>query len=123
LPNSHPDHGSPLPPWDDRITIQPKQGEFPHLRRIHERFKDKSFVMLSISLDDDCEAVRKMIAQEKLPWRHICEGGWESPLASLYNVLGIPRTVLIGPGGRIVAKGLRNTEMDPAIERLEEPFE
>jgi peroxiredoxin len=85
---------------------------------VAERFAGKGFVLLSISLDQDCEAARKMIKQEHLSWTHVCEGGFESAVAKLYNVMGIPTTYLIGPDGRIAAKDLREHAIDEAVARL-----
>ena len=40
-----------------------------------------------------------------------------------YNVLGIPQTMLIGSDGRIVAKGLRDVDLEMAVARLVESVE
>ncbi len=97
----------------------PCRGEFPHLRRVNEKFAGDRFVVLSISLDEDCEDARKMIEKEKLTWLHVCEGAWSgSKIAQLYNVMGIPSTWLIAPDGTIAKKGLREHDLDKAIGEL-----
>jgi peroxiredoxin len=97
----------------------PCRGEFPHLRRVHEKFAGERFVVLSISLDEDCDEARKMIEKEKLAWVHVCEGQWHgSRIAELYNVMGIPSTWLVGPDGRIAAKDLRGHHADKVIAEL-----
>lgn len=97
----------------------PCRGEFPHLRRVNEKFTGDRFMLLSISLDEDCGEARKMIEQEKLTWTHMCEGKWRgSRIAELYNVMGIPSTWLIGPDGKIAAKELRGHALDKTIGEL-----
>jgi peroxiredoxin len=93
-------------------------GEFPHLRRVHEKFADNDLMMVSISLDDDCDAAQRKIASERLAWTHVCEGWSESKIAQLYNVMGIPSTWLIAPNGTIAAKDLRGHDLDKAIGEL-----
>jgi peroxiredoxin len=96
----------------------PCRGEFPHLRRVWERFSGQGLVLLSISLDEDCDAARRMIDDEHLTWTHVCEGGWDNTLAKLYNVMGIPKAFLIDREGRIVAKDLREHDVDLAVAKL-----
>jgi peroxiredoxin len=97
----------------------PCRGEFPHLRRVNEKFAGDRFMVLSISLDEDCADARKMIEKEKLAWSHVCEGAWHgSRIAELYNVMGIPSTWLIGPDGKIAAKELRGHGADKAVAEL-----
>ena len=94
----------------------PCRGEFPHLRRVHEKFAGERFIMLSISLDEDCDKARNMIEKENLAWTQVCEGEWSgSQIAQLYNVMGIPSTWLIAPDGRIANKDLREHDLDKAI--------
>lgn len=94
-------------------------GELPHLRRVNEQFAGDRFTLLSISLDDDCDAARAMIAEKNMAWRHVCEGSWDgSKIAQLYNVMGIPSAFLIAPDGTIAAKKLRGHDLDKAISEL-----
>jgi peroxiredoxin len=97
----------------------PCRGEFPHLRRVNEKFAGDRFMILSISLDEDCDTARKMIEKEKLAWTHVCEGAWHgSRIAELYNVSGIPSTWLIGPDGAIAAKDLRHHALDKGVAEV-----
>lgn len=59
-----------------------------------------------------------MIEQENLAWTHICDGGWDSELAALYHVTGIPQTFLVDQAGRIHARGLRREQLDRAVAEL-----
>jgi peroxiredoxin len=97
----------------------PCRGEFPHLRRVNEKFASDRFTLLSISLDENCDEARAMIAKEKMAWNHVCEGQWSgSRIAEMYNVMGIPATFLIGPDGKIAAKDLRHQGLDKGIAEV-----
>lgn len=96
----------------------PCRGELPHLRHVAEAFASKPFSLVSISLDNDVEKARGMIEKENLAWVHLCDGGWDSELATLYHVTGIPQTFLLDQAGRIHARGLRGKELDRVIAEL-----
>lgn len=93
--------------------------ELPHLKRVAKAFADQPFTLISISLDDDIEAAKHMIAKKSMAWTHILAGGWDdTALAQLYGVMGIPELFLIDPAGRIYAKGLRGREIDKGVAKL-----
>ena len=59
-----------------------------------------------------------------MPWRHaFLEGGWKSPVCEAYGVKSIPKAVLVGPDGRIVASGadLRGDSLEPTLGKFLEP--
>jgi thiol-disulfide isomerase/thioredoxin/ankyrin repeat protein len=94
-------------------------GELPHLKRVAKAFADKPFTLLSISLDDDVEAAKRMIKQKDMAWSHVLEGGWgENELPALYGVMGIPQLFLIDQQGRISARSLRGHDIDAAVAAL-----
>lgn len=86
----------------------PCRGEMPHLHQAWERYKGRPFAILSLSFDrskGDIAAFRKQPGTP-MPWTHAyVEGGFEHPLAKAYGVHGIPRPLLVGPDGKIVAVG------------------
>ena len=44
--------------------------------------------------------------------------GWGSPAAKLYNVEAVPRTVLVGPDGNIMAFDLRGEQLIDAVRKM-----
>jgi alkyl hydroperoxide reductase subunit AhpC len=76
----------------------------PHLHAACERFKDRNFTILSLSLDR--RPAHVAVFREKhwpMPWLHaFLAGGFENELAQRFDVLGIPRPILVGPSGIIV---------------------
>lgn len=100
----------------------PCRRENPHLVKTYERFKDKGFEILGVSLDKatDKEKWLKAIEKDGLTWKQVSDlKGWDNEAALLYEVRAIPMNFLIDPQGKIIAKELRNEDL---VEKLEEIF-
>lgn len=96
--------------------------EHPHLIKAYEKYKDKGFTILSVSLDDakDKDKWIEAIKKDGLPWQQVCDlKGRDNEVAKMYGIKGIPQSVLIGPDGTIVAKNLRG---DDLLVKLNELF-
>src|SRR5262249_10262264 len=91
--------------------------ELPELQAIHDRFgKNPRFAMLSLSLDAEKDAPRKLVAEKGLSWPQGFLGGWvEKGVQDAYHVEAIPMTFLIGPDGKLLAAGLRGQAMSPFV--------
>ena len=101
-------------------------GEMPNLHKAWSRFKDKGLEILSLSLDRKVEHITRYRAQgpAPMPWKHaFLEAGWQSPESLAYGVKSIPKPVLVGPDGRIVANGgdLRGESLQKTLGKLLEP--
>ncbi len=90
----------------------PCRKENPNVVAAYNKFKDKNFTILGVSLDDDKEKWQAAITKDGLPWTHVSDlKGWESIAARTYNVESIPTNFLVGPDGKIVARDLRGEEL------------
>ena len=86
---------------------------------MYERFKDKGFEILGVSLDNNEARWRSAVVADKLSWKHVSElQGWSGTVNRQYKVTGIPNTVLIDPQGRIVAKNLRGAELEGKLAEI-----
>lgn len=96
--------------------------ELPAIHKIYEKFKDKNFVVLSVSFDREAGDVTKFRnGKFKMPWMHVfSEGVWESEAAKAFEVSGIPKPILIDPNGKIVAleEDLRSDKLEKTLERF-----
>lgn len=93
----------------------PCREENPNIVKQYAAFKDKGFDILGVSLDDDKGDWLRAITYDNLTWNHVSElKRWDSKVAQMYKVEGIPASFLIDPSGRIVAKNLRG----PALEKF-----
>jgi thiol-disulfide isomerase/thioredoxin len=80
--------------------------EMPWLHAAHERFGPERFTILSLSFDLDPEDVARFRAEGDwtMPWLHAyVAGGMDSGLAEDFGIVNIPRAILVGPDGRILA--------------------
>lgn len=97
----------------------PCRKENPNVAETYEKYKDKNFTVLGISLDKSREAWLKAIAHDRLTWTHVSDlKYWDAEVAALYGVRGIPSNVLIDPEGRIVARDLREEALPARLEEL-----
>jgi thiol-disulfide isomerase/thioredoxin len=101
-------------------------GEMPNLHKAWARFKDRGLELLSLSLDRKVEHIGKYRKAEAstMPWKHaFLEGGWKSPVVKAWGVMSIPKPVLVGPDGRIVATGadLRGENLERTLGKFLEP--
>lgn len=97
----------------------PCRRENPNVVRMYEKFKDQGFEILGISLDDNKDRWVGAIATDKLTWRHVSElKGWGGTVNRMYQVSGIPNTVLLDAEGKIIAKNLRGAELEAKLAQI-----
>jgi peroxiredoxin len=92
--------------------------ELPNVKNAYEKFKEKGFEIISISLDNDKNAYEKFIKKENMTWLHVFDGnGWESELSKFFYIKSIPATFLL-KDNMIIAKDLRGDELNLKLEEL-----
>ncbi len=97
----------------------PCREEMPHVIAAYQKYQDKGFEVIGISLDKSLPPLRDYIRKNAMVWRQVCdEKSWDGALVAKYGVLSIPTTFLLDAEGRIVAKNLRGDELDKQIEKL-----
>lgn len=98
----------------------PCRRENPHVVGLYEKYKDRGFTVMSVSLDKDRARWLEAIEKDNLSWpNHVSDlGYWASKAAKLYGVSGIPFTVLIDQEGKIIGTKLRGQDLTNALERL-----
>jgi len=97
----------------------PCRKENPNVVLVYNKFKDKGFDILGVSLDREKEAWVKAIADDQLTWHHVSDlKFWQSEAAVKYGVQSIPFTLLLDKEGKIVAKNLRGEELAKKLAEL-----
>lgn len=103
------------------VWCGPCIGEMPKLHSTYEQFKSPGFEILSLSFDGKPDAVVAFREKKwKMPWLHtFVEGGFGSELAKEFEVMGIPKPILVGPDGRILATGeeLRGEQLERTLAK------
>ncbi|HIA36505.1 MAG TPA: TlpA family protein disulfide reductase [Flavobacteriales bacterium] len=100
----------------------PCRRELPHLEKLQEEYKDKNIVFLSVSIDEDEEAWKKMVKEKKMKGiQLIAAQGWDAGICKFYGIKSIPRFLLIGKDGEIIfAKAERPSRgIDEILKNLE----
>jgi len=99
----------------------PCRRENPNLVAAYQKFKDKGFTVLGVSLDQPGKHDEwiKAIADDKLDWPQVSDlKFWDNEVARTYGVRSIPANFLIDPQGNIVAKGLRGEALHAKLAEL-----
>jgi peroxiredoxin len=100
---------------------KPCRAENPNLLKAYNKYKDKNFTILGVSIDDPDgrKAWLRAVAQDGLPWTQVSElKGANSKAALAYGIENIPANFLISPEGKIVAKNLRGDELDKKLAEI-----
>jgi peroxiredoxin len=93
----------------------PCRDENPNVVYNYQKFRNKNFTVLGVSLDRPGQKDKWMqaIKDDGLSWTHVSDlQFWNNEAAKLYHVQGIPQNILVDPNGVIVGKNLRG----PALE-------
>lgn len=97
----------------------PCRQENPTVVAAFNRFKDKNFTVLGVSLDDNKAKWLKAIQDDKLTWTHVSDlKQWESIVVSMYQIQGIPFNVLVDPNGKVIASELRGEDLEKTLSSV-----
>ncbi|GAA3940532.1 redoxin domain-containing protein [Chitinophaga oryziterrae] len=97
----------------------PCRAENPNVVKAFERFKDKNFTILGVSLDNNKERWIGAVKQDGLSWTHVSDlKGWSNQVAQLYRVNSIPANFLIDPQGRIIGRNLRGAALEAKLKEV-----
>ncbi|MCB0617022.1 MAG: TlpA family protein disulfide reductase, partial [Phaeodactylibacter sp.] len=97
----------------------PCRRENPNVVRMYNKYKDKGFDILGVSLDKTQDRWLQAIEQDGLEWHHVSDlKGWGNEVAQAYGVRSIPHTILLDQEGRIIARNLRGQALEEKLEEL-----
>jgi len=97
----------------------PCRGENPNAVAAYNKFKDKNFTILGVSLDEDKAAWMQAIKDDNLSWKQVSDlKGWQCAAVPLYGFDAIPYNVLIDPQGKIIATSLRGEDLDKKLSEV-----
>ena len=96
----------------------PCAAQIPALKSLYaELGKDDRFVMISLSLDKDKEAARRYTKRNQMNWLHGFLGDWtETDVPGRYGVSWVPAMFVIGPDGKLIAKGHAISELEETVK-------
>jgi len=96
----------------------PCRAENPNVVKVFQKYKDRNFHIIGVSLDrpGQQEKWMKAIHDDKLEWTHVSDlQFWNNEVAKQYGIKAIPQNLLLDPEGKIIAKNLRGEELDAKL--------
>ena len=97
----------------------PCRKAIPGVKALYEKYKKQGFGVVGVSFDSKKENWLKAIKDEQLPWPQMSDlKGWGCLASDLYNIHGIPFTLLVTKDGTIVGRNIYDEEK--LEERIQE---
>ena len=99
----------------------PCRAENPNLVKSFNRFKDKGFTVLGVSLDQPGkkDAWIGAIHKDGLTWTQVSDlKFWDNEAAVLYGIKAVPANLLLDREGKIIAKDLRGADLDKKLSEV-----
>jgi len=94
--------------------------EHPNIAKNYEKYRDKGFEVVGISLDQDREALENYLGEHETPWivLHEAKEGGKNPASDYYGIFGIPAMMLVDKDGKVVTLNARGERLSSELERL-----
>ena len=96
--------------------------ELPNVLENYNKYHDKGFDVLGVSLDNSRGAVERFVQSHKLPWKTLFSGGdsigWQHPMAVYYGIAAIPTVILVNQEGNVVSLNARGPELSRLLTEL-----
>ncbi|MBC7887599.1 MAG: AhpC/TSA family protein [Ferruginibacter sp.] len=98
---------------------RPCRQENPNVVANYNKFKDKNFTVLGVSLDRAKPAWIDAIKADGLTWGHVSDlKFWSNSVAQQFQITSIPQNFLIGPDGKIIGKNLRGPDLEKKLTAI-----
>lgn len=98
---------------------RPCRMENPNVVAAYNKFKDKNFNILGVSLDKAKPSWVDAIRMDNLNWAQVSDlKGWSNDVAVKFQIQSIPQNFLLDPSGRIIGKNLRGVVLEKRLEAL-----
>ncbi|HEY6901190.1 MAG TPA: TlpA disulfide reductase family protein [Puia sp.] len=97
----------------------PCRMENPNVVNTYQKFKNKNFTVLGVSLDKSKEPWIKAIKDDGLAWTQVSDlKYWYNEAAAKYHIQSIPQNLLVDPNGKIVGRNLRGPDLQARLCEL-----
>lgn len=93
----------------------PCRREIPNIKKIHEQYGGKDFVVVSLNVWDKPEGQAKAIKDLNMTWTQLTDPTHNA--TNVYGVDGIPQILLIGKDGVIIARDLRGDDIEKTVKK------
>ncbi len=94
----------------------PCREENPNVVKLYDRFRNKGFEIVGVSVDENRAAWLETIEEDGLIWIQVLDA--KGVVGDLYQVKFIPHTVLVSPDGVIITKDLRGEGLEAKVAEI-----
>lgn len=97
--------------------------EMPNLKENYEKYHERGFEVLGISLDQDRQRLAAFMDSHDIPWPTLFSDdphatGWDHPMATAYGIMAIPTAILVDQHGKVVTPAARGSKLGRLLEQL-----
>jgi peroxiredoxin len=97
----------------------PCRGENPNVVAAYNKYKEKNFTVLGVSLDKTKAPWVDAIKKDGLVWQQLSDlKGWSNTVAQMFGIQSIPQNFLVDPSGVVIGKNLRGAELEQKLESI-----
>ncbi len=92
--------------------------ELPQVQAAYDKYHDKGFEIVGVSLDENKGRLESFIKDKKMPWPQYFDGKkWENKLAVKYGVDVTPTGYLLDRDGKIISKLANADELETEVAK------
>ncbi|MEC3908734.1 TlpA disulfide reductase family protein [Tamlana sp. 2201CG12-4] len=84
--------------------------ENPKIVDIYNRYKNRKFEVISVSIDKSHKDLKKAIKMDKLPWKQVHDPNYS--IYNQYQLSSLPSNFLLDKNGKIIAKNVKAEELE-----------
>lgn len=96
----------------------PCRAENPNVVKAYQKYKNKNFTILGVSLDRDKDKWLEAIQKDNLTWTHVSDlKYWDNEVAKMYGIRSIPANILLDKTGKIIGRNLRGDDLEAALAK------
>jgi len=92
--------------------------EMPNVKAVYEKYHDKGFDIIGVSLDRSVEPLNEYIEENHIPWPNIFDADQSSSLADQFAITSIPSIFIVDKEGKIAAVNARGPELEKEVAKL-----
>jgi len=97
----------------------PCRAHTPWVKEVWDKYDDKNFTIIGVSLDYDLDAWKTYITSNDLSWVHVSDGQyWNNAVARQYDVRSTPTFMIFDAEGQRVGTTWRFNEIEPQIRGM-----
>jgi len=86
----------------------PCRGEVPNVVAAYQKYHDKGFEIVGVSLDQDKDALLAFTKEHAMVWPQYFDGkGWDNSVSKSFGIDSIPAMWLVGKDGKLITTNAR----------------